>query len=212
MTKLYLIRHGQSEANLSRLFAGHSDFLLTETGRMQAERVAEWFTDKPVDFIAASDLLRAYHTAVPLAQGRGMTVTPMQALREVYAGRWEGMAFTAIEETYAADYAVWKNDIGRAVCTEGESVRHLGQRVLAAVTELAQAHDGRSAVIATHATPIRTLLSLWQTGDVLAMKDIPWVPNASITEVRYENGVFTPEKIGMTDHLDGLVTKLPTNV
>lgn len=212
MTKLYLIRHGESEANRQRLFAGHSNFDLTDTGRRQARCAADWFEGVPVDRIVASDLLRAYHTAVPLAEKRRITIEPSQDFREIFAGVWEGVSFSEIEEKYCADYDVWRTDIGNARCTDGETVRHLGERVLAAVTKLAQETDGGSVVIATHATPIRALLSLWQTGDVLAMKDIPWVPNASITAVRYENGVFTPEKIGSVDHLQGLLTKLPTNV
>ncbi len=212
MTKLYLIRHGESEANRHRLFAGHSNFDLTELGRRQAQCAADWLDGVPVDRIAASDLLRAYNTAVPLSERRQIPIEPCQNLREISAGAWEGVPFTEIEEKYTADFAVWRTDIGRARCTDGETVRHLGERVLTAITKLAEEADGQTVVIATHATPIRTLLSLWQTGDVLAMKDIPWVPNASITAVRYENGVFTPEIIGSTDHLDGLLTKLPTNV
>lgn len=212
MTKLYLIRHGESEANRARLFAGHSNFDLTETGRQQARCAADWFEGVPVDRIVASDLLRAYNTAVPLSEKRQIAIEPCESFREIFAGAWEGVHFDEIAENYAADYDVWRHDIGNARCTGGETVRHLGERVLGAVTKLAQDADGQSVVIATHATPIRALLSLWQTGDVTAMKDIPWVPNASVTAVRYENGVFTPEIIGSTDHLQGLLTKLPTNV
>lgn len=212
MTKLYLIRHGESEANRHRLFAGHSNFNLTDTGRLQAVCAADWFAGTHIDRIVASDLMRAYNTAVPLSEKRKIPVEPCADFREISAGAWEGISFTEIEEKYPADFSVWRTDIGHARCTDGESVRHLGERVLAAITKIAQESDGQTVVIATHATPIRTLLSLWQTGDVLAMKDIPWVPNASITAVRYENGVFTPEMIGATDHLEGLLTKLPTNV
>lgn len=212
MTKLYLIRHGQSEANHKRLFAGHSNFDLTDLGRRQACCTADWFDGVPVDRIVASDLFRAYNTAVPLSEKRQIPIEPCEDLREVFAGAWEGVSFAEIEEKYTADYTVWRTDIGNAHCTGGETVRHLGERVLAAITKLAEESDGQSVVIATHATPIRALLSLWQTGDVLAMKDIPWVPNASVTAVRYEDGVFTPDIIGSTDHLQGLLTKLPTNV
>lgn len=212
MTKLYLIRHGESEANHKRLFAGHSNFDLTDLGRRQARCAADWFDGVPVDRIVASDLLRAFNTAAPLSEKRQIATEPCADFREIFAGEWEGVSFSEIEKKHPTDYAVWRTDIGNAHCTGGETVRHLGQRVLAAITKLAEESDGQSVVIATHATPIRVLLSLWQTGDVLAMKEISWVSNASITAVRYENGIFTPESIGATNHLQDLLTKLPTNV
>lgn len=212
MTKLYLIRHGESEANRRRLFAGQSNFDLTETGHRQAAGAASFFKDIRVDKIIASDLLRAYHTAVPLSEERGLVIEKNENFREIFAGKWEGAAFDEIEEKYPVDYGVWRTDIGCACCTGGESVCHLGERVLAAITKAAIENDGKNVVIATHATPIRALLSLWQAGDVAAMKDIPWVPNASVTSVTYENGAFTVDRIGETDHLAGLLTKLPANV
>ncbi len=212
MTKLYLIRHGESQANCQRRFAGNYDIDLTELGYAQAVRIPPVFDGVPIDAIFASDLQRAYHTAVPLAESRGMQIIKAPDFREIYAGEWEGATFDEITERYAEDYAVWKNDIGRAVCTGGESVAHLAERVLAAITKIARGYDGKTVVIATHATPIRSLVTRWQTGDLSEMKNIPWVPNASVTRVSFDNGIFTIEEIGYTGHLDGMLTKLPANV
>ena len=63
-TRLYMIRHGQSEGNLKNLFLGHTDMDLTELGHLQAEMAAEYLATVPVDVIYASDLKRAFHTAL----------------------------------------------------------------------------------------------------------------------------------------------------
>lgn len=212
MTKLYLIRHGESEANRLRRFAGNYDIDLTDLGYSQAARIPAVFDGVQIDAIFASDLKRAYYTAVPLADERKMDIIKAPDFREIRAGKWEGALFDEIMENYGEDYAVWKNDIGHAVCTDGESVAHLAERVLYAITNIARDYDGKTVVIATHATPIRTLVTLWKTGDLENMKEIAWVPNASVTSVSFENGVFTLGEIGNTEHLDGMLTRLPANV
>ncbi len=212
MTKLYFIRHGESEANRQRRFAGNYDVDLTELGYSQAAHIPFAFTDVRIDAVFASDLKRAYQTAVPLAESRGLEIIKAPDFREIRAGAWEGALFDEIMQKHSAEYAVWKTDIGRAVCTDGESVAHLAERVLAAAEKIAREYDGKTVVIATHATPIRALSTLWTTGDLSSMKDVAWVPNASVTRVSFENGVFTSEEIGSTGHLDGLLTRLPANV
>ncbi len=212
MTKLYLIRHGESEANSKRVFAGNYDIDLTALGYRQAERIPAFFKGKHIDAIFASDLLRAYHTACPLAEERGVKIIKEPALREISAGAWEGKHFDDIFEKYTADYTVWRNDIGSAVCTGGESVLHLSQRVLAAIEKIANAYEGKTVVLATHATPIRSMLSLWETGSLAGMQGYKWVPNASVTSVSYADGTFTVEQIGCTDHLADMLTELPSSV
>ncbi len=212
MTKLYLIRHGESEANRLRRFAGNYDIDLTELGYAQADRIPLVFDSVQIDAIFASDLKRAYHTAVPLAHSRGLEIIKEPDFREIRAGKWEGALFDEILAQYSADYSVWKNDIGNAVCTDGESVAHLAERVQCAITRIAEDYKGKTVVIATHATPIRSLLSLWETGSLTSMKAFSWVPNASVTTVSYENGRFSVDNIGYTGHLDGMLTKLPANV
>ena len=97
MTRLILIRHGFSMANAEDRFAGYSDFPLSDIGHEQARLAAEYlFANEKIDKIYASDLLRAYHTAPPTAEKFGLPVIKEPRLREIYAGRWEGMKFEEI--------------------------------------------------------------------------------------------------------------------
>lgn len=67
-TTLYLIRHGQSLGNVQRRFLGHTDWDLTELGYRQAARTAVLFQEMPVDVVVSSDLVRAMHTVLPIAE------------------------------------------------------------------------------------------------------------------------------------------------
>ncbi|MBR5869867.1 MAG: histidine phosphatase family protein [Clostridia bacterium] len=213
-TTLILIRHGESEANYEHRFTGQSNaFGLTARGHAQAEAAAVWLDGTTVDVIVASDLRRAYDTAKHLADRRGMTVIPDEGFREIFAGAWEGRKFSELPDAYPEDFGVWLDDIGSAVCTDGESVAALQTRVRAAVERIVRTYPGKTVVIGTHATPIRAMQCIWQNVPLCAMKDVPWVPNASVTSVVYEEDMTWHDvRIGQTAHLAGMETSLPQNV
>jgi len=213
MTKLILIRHGHSLANLERNFAGHTDVDLSPIGEKQVKKTAEYVAENyVVDKIYASDLKRAFDTGCAVAEACGLDVTPDSELREIYAGKWEGLAFDYLSEAFEKPYWIWRNDIGNARCTDGESVKELSQRIVAEVTRIAEENQGKTVVIATHATPIRCMQCLCQGNNFDEMKDIPWVSNASVTQVNYEKGKFTLDFAGEDEHLKDLATSLPKNV
>ena len=148
MTRVILIRHGFSQANAEDRFAGHSDFPLSDIGQEQAHRAAAWLvTHEKIDKIYASDLLRAYHTATPVAEALGLAVIPEPRMREIFAGEWEGKKFSELLIEYKKDFGVWKNDFANARCTGGESVTELYDRVVACVMELAAQNDGKTILI-----------------------------------------------------------------
>ena len=211
-TRFIMIRHGFSEANNEKRFAGHSDFPLTETGKMQAERCADALKSEIIDAVYASDLSRAFETAIPVARAHDLTVTPHKGLREIFAGEWEGKSFDQLDEEYPEGFDVWKKDLGRAHPEGGESVAELFDRIIATLGEIAKEQEGKTVCIATHATPIRTVCTAAMGGGAEDMSKLSWTPNASISIFEYENGIFTPVKTGIVDHLEGICTVLPANV
>lgn len=213
MTRLLLIRHGQSQANLTKCFAGQLDAPLTELGRQQAACTARFVADTYfVDGIYASDLLRAFDTGRAVGELTGFPVIPEPGLREIDAGRWEGIPFTTLEREYPEDYSLWQRNIGNSRPTGGESVAELAMRVRNTMEHIAKENPGKTVVIATHATPIRVTQWNLSGKPVSHMKEIPWVSNASVTELFYENGIFRLGKIGQDSHLAEMKTALPANV
>lgn len=212
-TTLVLVRHGQSEANLKGFYAGHTDADLTEVGLQQAEKTAEYVIQNyTIDKIYASDLKRAFKTAQAVGKKLNMEVVPCQDLREIYAGAWEGLPFETLQRDYKEAYGLWMSDIGNSVCTEGESVKELGDRILHVLTKIAEENPGKTVLVGIHATPIRVMQCLLSNLPLSAMQEIPWVSNASVTEVAYEDGNWELVNIGYDAHLFDLKTHLPDNV
>lgn len=206
MTRIIMVRHGQSLANAERRFAGHSDFDLSELGHEQAKRVAQYLLkNEKIDAIYSSDLLRAYHTACPTAEAFGLPVIKDEGFREIFAGDWETLTLTEISERYSEDFAVWRGDYANSRPTGGESTVEVYERIVPHVLELAEKHDGETIMIATHATVTRAFityakgLSAAETG---ILQGFP--KNASINVFTYEDGRVSEEYIDMIDHLDGL--------
>lgn len=213
MTKLLIIRHGQSEANLEGVFVGHTDSPLSDLGKRQAEVTADYVVSAyHVDAVYASDLERAFYTGKAVADRLGLTVTADSGMREIFAGDWERVKFDTLSTQYGEPYQLWLRDIGLARCPNGESTAQLQSRIVATLRKIAEANDGKTVVVATHATPIRTFMHYCSGLPLSEMKNIPWVSNASVTVVEYENGSFRIVEAGHDAHLGDMRTALPKNV
>lgn len=214
MTRLLIVRHGQSEANKSCIFAGHTDAPLSELGRMQAERTAEYIANTyKVDKVYASDLKRAFCTGKAVADRLGINIETHKKLREIYAGEWEGKTFDELSREYPEEYSLWRNDIGLARCVGGESLAEVQQRTLPVVRNIVFANEGKTIVIATHATVVRSLQCYAMGVPLSEMKNIPYVSNASVTVIDVDKrGIFSLVEAGHDMHLNDLKSSLPANV
>ena len=212
MTKLIIVRHGQSEANVEGIYAAHTDAPLSELGRKQAERVGEALKDQKIDAIYSSNLQRAHDTAVPTARAKGLPVVDREDLREIFGGEWEGKRFADLIQEYPEEYGVWLRDVGRSRCVGGESMEELSERLWQALQRIAEAHPEETVLITSHAAAIRTLCTRAKGLPVERMKEVPWVGNASISTFCYEAGNLIPLALDQTDHLNGLESNLPKNV
>lgn len=213
MTRFLIVRHGESEANRYEIFCGQTDYALTENGVLQAQGTAQYIGENyHVSHIYASDLSRAYHTALAIGQATGAPVTAEKRLREIHCGDWEEAPFGEMLTRWPDTYPVWLHDIGNCQCPGGESVRDVMDRVLPLLDEIAARHAGETVVLASHGTVIRALLCVLDGKPLDEMKNIPWPHNASLTEVIYEDGAWHFVRRDDDSHLGELSTGLPDTV
>ena len=213
MTTLLLVRHGLSLANREKFFAGQADVPLLPMGQLQARATGAFLREHyAAHKVYASDLVRAGETGQILAEILGCPLETDKGLREIYAGAWQEKTFDYLTERYPQAYGVWRQDIGKAQCPQGESVAEMGLRVREALTRICRDNPGKTLVIATHATPIRAMESWAKFLDFSRMGELPWVSNASVTELFYEDGVWQLGKVSQDSHLQDLRTVFPANV
>jgi probable phosphoglycerate mutase len=205
VTRLYLVRHGQSAGNAEGRFGGHSPTPLSELGRKQAAVTADLLARERIDAIYSSDLLRAVETAKPLANLLGMPIIETPIFRERHVGVLEGLTFDESKEMYPDDYyALIHRRINHTI-TEGESYRDLLDRVSKGLQEIFRKHMGRKVVIYSHTGAI-CYMTLHLMGAIHRhTKQTPWLVTSNCGINRFE--VRGPRNIRVlavndTKHLD----------
>ena len=203
MTKLILIRHGESLGNAVRQLLGHTDRDLSPLGYRQAEAAAEALKNEKIDAIYSSDLIRAYNTAVPHARLRGIDIIPSRKLREVMLGKWEGRFAVDVIEEYGDVYEKdWLGGFGTFRFPGGESTREGGLRFYEECLRIAEENEGKTILITSHAAVIRAFFSLvLEIPPEEVASSLPFPSNASYSEVFFENGRFKSGKYSVDEHL-----------
>ncbi|MEU1370389.1 bifunctional RNase H/acid phosphatase [Streptomyces sp. NPDC005803] len=158
-----LLRHGETALTPEKRFSGSggSDPELSAVGRGQAERAADAFAARgTVQEIVSSPLRRCRETAGAVAARLGLEVRIEEGLRETDFGAWEGLTFGDVRERYGADLDAWLASAKAAPTGGGESFAEVARRVAATRDRLVTRYAGRTVLVVTHVTPIKTLVRL----------------------------------------------------
>jgi broad specificity phosphatase PhoE len=160
MTTFYLIRHGETDWNVSGRWQGHTDVPLNEIGRMQARRLADRLRAEGVyfDAIYSSDLERAWETAQIVAAVLECPARPLAALREIDVGAWGGL--THSEVAARMPELIERLESGEDVPRggDGERFADLYRRVVGALEQLADTYPAGRLALVSHGGPVRALL------------------------------------------------------
>lgn len=179
ITTLLLIRHGQTEWNVLGKYTGQIDIPLNETGRKQARQVAQMLRNTPPDVIVSSDLRRARETADLIADACHLTVITDPRLREINQGVWEGMQFEDIKTQYAQEFAARDANPLAVASPGGETVGQVQDRVLTAVSDLVEKHNGSRIAIVAHGLALALIKAHYTNYPITRVWDlIP--PNAQV--------------------------------
>ena len=204
MTKLVIVRHGESLFNLTKQYTGQTDVPLTEKGISQAKITAKYILENyKIDEVYSSDLSRAINTAKPVSDPLGLKIKTDARLREINAGIWQGMYFKDVREKYKEEYERYQSDITTQRTLGGEGLFDVQKRTFEAINDIVTANDGKTVMIATHNGPLMTIYTKLRGQSLNEAKSLS---NNSITEIDYENGEYKIIKLGFDGHLGEFVT------
>ncbi len=204
-----LVRHGESEANLSGQLAHHTwDPPLTPKGVFQSERLAKQLIAAPVRYIVTSPLLRAQETVAPLSRVHHIQPVILEDLAEVDLGKWDGRRLQDLATANLPDFQAWRQDPEANPPPGGENIVAVGERVLSTLANfLENCQPSTLTVAATHADCIKgaVLVVLQARGPASRRM---WVPNAGQLLLRHFDQdawsiIFSPLcQRGEEDHWD----------
>ena len=149
-TKIILIRHGETEWNLSGRWQGHADSALSGRGVSQAQALGLRMENEEIDYFYTSDLERAQHTAQLIRGFAGRQADLMESLRERDLGVLEGLTTVEMERERPEEYNAFRNAGPEYQVPGGESYRQFYDRCKGALEELADRHPGKAIGIVTH--------------------------------------------------------------
>lgn len=157
---LFLLRHGETEANRTGLALGRSDVPLNERGLRQAASLAGALAGEPFAAVYTSPLKRARQTAEKIAETHGLSLVCEEGLIEMDIGELDGLTFTEIRERYPALLERWATPEGQAAALFGsESLADVQERAWATLTAIGRRHEDKTVCAVTHNFVILSVLT-----------------------------------------------------
>jgi broad specificity phosphatase PhoE len=187
VTRLVLVRHGETVWHAENRYAGSTDVALSQHGHDQADQLAGWATTAGLSALWTSPLSRARNTATAVALATGLEARADDRLRELDFGRGEGHTAAEMRTLFPEAMAAFVADPVGAHLPGGEDPRAAVARALACLEDItSDAPDGR-VLIVTHTTLLRLVLCRLLG---LPMSDyrrrFPLVRNCALTEIRLD--------------------------
>lgn len=158
MSKLLLVRHGETKLNSSHRFVGQTDVELSAAGLRQVERLRSHLATQSIDAVYSSDLQRALATAKAIASEHQLEVITCPELREIDFGKCEGLTFEEICQLYPEMAELWTNWRLQFKFPGGESVAELDTRVSKFLDRLEKHTPEETILVVAHSASLRILI------------------------------------------------------
>lgn len=207
MTRLYIVRHAEAEGNLFRRIHGQYESTVTYNGLRQIKALRDRFASEHIDACYSSDLVRTRTTAQAVWVPKGLPLRLEPRFREVRLGRWEDMPFGKLERDEAEMMGRFSGDPFHWEVEGAERFDEYSGRVLEALREVAERHDGQTVAIFSHGCVIRAMqICLFYTPDTIS--EIGHCDNTGVSLLEYENGSFRQVYLNDNSHLSPEISTL----
>jgi probable phosphoglycerate mutase len=205
-TRIYLIRHGETEFNRLGVFRGRLEVDLNEVGLKQAGETGRALVGQGIESVVTSPLKRAVVTARTISETLGIEYEIEEAFNNINLGSWQGIPKKKVEKDYPEEWKKWTTEPEHLVVPGGESVEDVKRRASARLREIVEARQGIFALV-THRSVIKVLAAY--------MLDVSppyfwkfYVDNAAYSVFEYSGREFTLLNWNTTSHLSEKVKEV----
>ncbi len=208
LTRLCIVRHGETTWNAERRLQGHLDIELNENGIAQAQATGRALSDQRFAAAYSSDLQRARRTAACIWSGPEDRINTHPGLRERHYGHFQGLTYEQAHTRFPDDYARFlSRDAGFAFEDGGESLTAFAARIAAALLEIVERHPGEQILIVTHGGVLDIIHRL-STGKSLDSPRDFTIPNAALNWITHHDGRWQLVTWGDQSHLGSALDEL----
>lgn len=201
--------------NESLKFQGQQDIPLSDKGKKQAMKTAQYFANKQIDLVYSSDLKRALQTARIIIEecnkkesiSKQLRIFKEKGLREMNFGNWEGLTYNDLKKKYPEIINKWYQDPTNIKPENGEKVKDFQQRIITSIDQIIKkTNDNKdneecnNILLITHGGSIRMYLAY-----LLQMPlELYWrigLKNCSVSIIKFYRKDPVIELLNFTDHL-----------
>lgn len=208
LTRICLVRHGETPWNTERRIQGQIDIGLNQHGIRQARAAGQYLREEQASAIYASDLQRAWATAHALSEFSGLVAQARPALRERKYGVFEGLTY---DEAKAAHPEVYRRfearEPGFVFPGDGESLEQLSARVVGCLKEISAAHHGETVLLVTHGGVLDVVNRFVRDLPLVTPRDF-MIPNAGLNWISVLDGRWQIDEWAITAHLETALDEL----
>jgi len=205
MTRIVLVRHGQTVWNREHRFRGQADVELDEFGLRQAEATGRYVAARwPVVAVYASPLRRTMQTAEAVSRAQGLAARPLAGLLDINFGAWQGQRGEEVARHSPELFRAWWEEPHTVRFPGGEGLDDVRGRAVAALNEVVTRHAEQEVALVSHTVVNRVLLCAvigWGNERFWRMQQETCAVNVFDVE---EDGDFTIVLINGTCHLQSL--------
>lgn len=201
-TTVLLVRHGQTNSNVTGFYMGWSDEDLSQVGYTEARRLSSRLASLPIASVYTSPLRRVHTTGAILAEPHELELKVLDDLIEIQFGDWQGLHVDEIKRRWPELWQQSRIDPAELTMPDGESFSQVTERAVRAFETVVGASRGKQVVIVTHDVIVRVLVA-----HVLRVSNSIYrrfeINNASLTVIRVVNGNSCLITLNDTSHLEG---------
>lgn len=187
MTRVVLVRHGETVWHTENRYAGSTDVALTDEGRAQAQALGRWAKHAGLAAVYCSDLSRSRETALPAAEATALPLREEPRLRELDFGAAEGLTADEMRERFPVALQEFRADPAGNPLPGGEPPVAAVERGLAALREICKRWPDDRVLVVAHSTLIRLLLCDLLGRSISDYRRLfPSVRNCAVTELSFD--------------------------
>ena len=199
MIKLILVRHGKTICNEKGALSGLTDSVLSETGKLQSQKIADSLKDTNIDKIYTTPFKRTKETISKLAEIKNIKVEESSQLNEINFGDFEGLSFKDIEKNHPEEVQKMIKDGDKYKYPNGESLEDTFIRVKKEIDKIINNNENSTILICSHGGTIRNIISYLLSGDYKYHWNFK-IDNGSITEIEINNNFAVINKLNYTEY------------
>jgi len=147
MSKLILVRHGQTDWDKQNRLQGSLDIPLNSEGKKEAQKISSDLASVEITALYSGSTACSFSTASEIAHGRKIKVKKMNDLNELNHGVWQGLLVSDIKKRYKKQYASWKISPVSGCPPKGEPIRNGYDRVVSAMHKIIDRYKGENVCI-----------------------------------------------------------------